>query len=137
MSDPTPKYAYENTKIANLIRDRINELSGVKTQRQIAAEIGYDKPQVLSMYKRGEAKVPLERLPAFARALDIDLVVLFRAGLEQWWPNEREALDQMFSERIVSARERALLEFITSGFQESDIDNAIALLEGLRRATRG
>ncbi len=136
MSDSTPKYPYEDTQIVKLIRDRINEMSGVKTQREIAAEIGYDKPQVLSMYKRGEAKVPLERLPAIARALNIDLALLFRSGLEQWWAGEQEALNQMFFERVVTKKEREQLELLATLLKGDTVDTTIEFLERLRRTFR-
>ncbi len=130
------KYPYENTKIVELIRNRISELTGLKTQREIAAEIGYDKPNVLSMYKRGEAKVPLERLPAIARALDIDIALLFRAGLEQWWPGEQTLLNQMFMERIVTKNERALIKLVATYLQADDFEITQDLLERLRRSFR-
>jgi transcriptional regulator with XRE-family HTH domain len=130
------KYPYENTKIVELIRDRISELHGLKTQREIAAEIGYDKPNVLSMYKRGEAKVPLERLPAISRALDIDPALLFKAGLEQWWPGEQTLLNQMFIERIVTKNERALIKLVATYLQADDFEITQDLLERLRRSFR-
>lgn len=136
MPPSNQKYPYENTKIVELIRNRISELTGVKTQREIAAEIGYDKPNVLSMYKRGEAKVPLERLPAIARALDIDIALLFRAGLEQWWPGEQTLLNQMFMERIVTKNERALIKLVGTYLQADDFDITQDLLERLRRSFR-
>lgn len=136
MSSPNQNYIYEKTEIAKLIRARISELKGSKTQREIAAEIGYDKPNVLSMYKRGEAKVPLERLPAIARALDIDLSLLFRAGLEQWWPGEQTLLNQMFMERIVTQNERALIKLVSTYLQADDFEITQDLLERLRRSFR-
>lgn len=111
-------------------------MSGVKTQREIAYDIGYDQPQALSMYKRGEAKVPLERLPDFARALDIDLALLFRSGLEQWWPGEQAALNQMFMERIVTQNERALIKLVSTYLQADDFEITQDLLERLRQSFR-
>ena len=136
MSNLPSKYNYEDTRIAKLIRDRISTLASVKSQRQIAAEIGYDKPNALSMYKRGEAKVPLARLPALARALDIDLGLLFRSGLAQWWPGEEHAIAQMVEERVVTASERAALTLLRTYLQNDDPQVSADLLEQLHRRFR-
>lgn len=136
MSTTNRKYPYEDTKIAELIRDKINELATVKSQRQIAAEIGFDMPNALSMYKRGESKVPLARLPAFARALDIDLGMLFRSGLAQWWPGEEHAIAQMVEERVVTTSERAGLRLLRTYLQDDDPRVSADLLEQLHRRFR-
>ena len=127
-------YPYADSKIAILIRNRIDELSAIKTQREIAAEIGYDKPNALSMYKRGEAKTPFDQLPNFARVLDIDIAVLLRAGLEQWWPGEEQAIKQMIMDRLVTANERALLRLVQTYLRDKDANVSIDLLERLRKA---
>lgn len=132
MTKPGTKLAYENTKIAKMLRDRIDRMTPMRSQREIAAQIGYDKPNVLSMYKRGEAKVPLDRLPDFALALNIDLAVMFRAGLEQWWPTANKALERMFHERVVSENERAILAYI----KEVADDEDPGLTDKLRGAIR-
>ena len=75
-----------NTAIARFLDRRIDELKGAKTQREIAAEAGYEKPNIISMFKYGEAKVPLDKIPALAKALEIDPAHLFRLALEQYWP---------------------------------------------------
>ena len=86
------------------------------------------------MYKRGEAKVPLERLPAFARALDVDLGLLFRLWLEQNWPGEENAITKMVAERVVTENDRALMKLIRTYLQVEDREVALDLLERLRGA---
>ncbi|SFE92078.1 hypothetical protein SAMN04515678_12321, partial [Roseivivax sediminis] len=49
---------------ARMIADAI-EASG-KSQREIASEMGYERPNVVSMMKNGDMRMPLERIPAFA-----------------------------------------------------------------------
>lgn len=82
-----PGRPYAGTKIANLIARRIDDLSQKKSQRQIASEIGYDRPNMLSMIKTGDSRVPLEKIPILARVLDIDLVLLLRMAFESYWPD--------------------------------------------------
>ena len=54
----------KNEAMSTYIAKKIYELGGRKTQREIATEIGYDKPNMISMFKTGEAKVPLCKIPA-------------------------------------------------------------------------
>lgn len=133
LSNSKKKYIWEESKITRLIREKIDAQSAIKTQREIAAEIGFDKPQALSMFKRGEAKVPLERLPQFSLVLDVDLGLLFRLGLEQWWPGEENAISKMVYERVVTANDRALLKLIRTYLHDKDPEASLELLERLRR----
>lgn len=41
-----------------------------KTHAQIAQEVGFKTPNIISLIKTGRTKLPLERVPAMARALD-------------------------------------------------------------------
>src|SRR5262245_7251874 len=76
-----------------------------KDQRRIAQEIGYDQANMLSMLKAGSTKVPMGRIPALARALNIDPASLFRLALEQYWPNEHGTIAQIFG-TLCSSNER-------------------------------
>ena len=73
-----PGMPFADSAIAKYIDKKIDELKGVKTQREIAAEIDYDKPNMISMFKRGEARVPLDKIPLLAKALGVDPAHMFR-----------------------------------------------------------
>lgn len=57
-----------------------------KTQMEIAAELGFSKPNIVSMFKSGATKVPIERLPALAKILDVDPAYLLRLALQEYMP---------------------------------------------------
>ena len=57
---PRIPYAFEDSSIAVFLTDRIDAVQK-KNQREIACEIGYDKPNMISMFKSGATKVPLEK----------------------------------------------------------------------------
>jgi transcriptional regulator with XRE-family HTH domain len=94
--------------IAKYLDRQIETLKGIKTQREIAAEIGYDKPNMISMFKRGEVRVPLEKIPALAKALHVDAGHLFRLALEQYWPDMGATIMEIFG-RVVTANEEQIL----------------------------
>ena len=100
---------FANSPITKFIYKRIDELKGVKTQRQIAAEIGYGAANMISMIKRGEMKVPLEKIPALAKALDVDPAHLFRLALEQYWPDLGSMISEIFGALATSNEEAIFL----------------------------
>ena len=59
-----PGMPFAGSPIAAFLTRQIEALSGRKTQRAIALEIGYDKPNMISMFKRGETKAPARKNPA-------------------------------------------------------------------------
>ena len=74
---------YQNTATAKLITDRIRDLSHRKTQAEIASEAGFANANMLSFLKSGRNKLPLDRVPSMARALEVDPAYLMRLALDQ------------------------------------------------------
>jgi len=64
---------------------RAIEFSG-KTQREIAAAAGFSKPNILSMMKQGQSRVPIERIPALASATHVDSAYFLRLAMEEYHP---------------------------------------------------
>jgi transcriptional regulator with XRE-family HTH domain len=95
--------------IAIYISKQIHNLKGVKTQREIAAEVGYDKPNMISMLKTGDTKVPLEKIPLLAKALNVDPAHLFRLALEQYWPGLTSTIAEIFGTLATSNEESIFL----------------------------
>jgi transcriptional regulator with XRE-family HTH domain len=78
MSNP-----FQNTPAARLIADRVRDLSHRKTQAEIAAEAGFTNANMMSLLKSGKNKVPLDRVPSLAKALEMDPALLMRLALDQ------------------------------------------------------
>ena len=74
---------YANTPATRLIIDRVRDLSHRKSQAEIAAEAGFVNANFVSLLKSGKNKVPLDRVPALARALEVDPAYLMRLSLDQ------------------------------------------------------
>lgn len=102
-----PGMPYAQTRMARYLTTQIDALAGQKNQREIAMEIGYEKPNMISMFKRGETKVPLDKIPALAKALHVDPAHLFRLAMEQQWPGLKEVVDLIFK-NIASDNEAEL-----------------------------
>ncbi|MEH7830091.1 helix-turn-helix domain-containing protein [Gemmobacter denitrificans] len=74
---------YANTATARLIADRIRDLSHKKTQAEIASEAGFGNAKMMTFLKNGRNKVPLDRVPSLAKALEVDPAYLMRLALDQ------------------------------------------------------
>jgi transcriptional regulator with XRE-family HTH domain len=74
---------YQNTATAKLIADRVRDLSHRKTQAEIASEAGFANANMMTFLKNGRNKVPLDRVPSLAKALEVDPAFLMRLALDQ------------------------------------------------------
>jgi hypothetical protein len=101
----TTAVPFANSAIARYLAEQIDAISDVKDQKQIACEIGYVKTNIISLFKRGEAKIPLDKVPALARALNVDPAHLFRLALEQYWPGAGQTIDEIFGRRAAEKGE--------------------------------
>lgn len=104
------KYPFEDSAIAKFLSKQIDTLAGYKTQREIAAAVGYDKPNMLSMLKRGETRVPIQKIPLLARALEVEPSFLFKLAMEQHWPGEHKVISEIFGD-VLSSNERQLVNY--------------------------
>jgi hypothetical protein len=86
------------------------DLSGL-TQRELAAAVGYPKPNVISMMKLGQTKIPMEKVPVFARALGLDPAHFTRLAMREYMPDVWEALESVFGESLTD-RERRFVEIL-------------------------
>jgi len=103
-----PGHPHAQSAIARYLDRRIDELRGLKTQREIAAEAGYARPNILSMFKSGETQVPLPKIPVLARALEADPAHLFRLAMTDQWVELAPVIDEIFGRQMASRREVAI-----------------------------
>ncbi len=107
------------TKLAAFLDKRLDELKGTATLAEIARKMGYPRGHILSMFRADQAKVPLEKIPALAEALDVDVGHLMRLGLEQYWPDKMDVITKVFS-RIVTDNEFELVREIREWTSDAD-----------------
>jgi len=82
-----------------------------KNQREIATEVGYTRPNVLSMMKHGETKIPLEKAPLLAKACALDPAEFTRHAMQDYMPAVRQTLADTFGESLTTAERRCLAAF--------------------------
>lgn len=116
----TRKSPYQDTRLTRFLETEILRARPRKKQADIAAEAGFTHTNMLSMIKSGQTRMPLDRVPALARALDCDPRYLFRLALEQSGDETtRRAVEDIFG-AVVSRNEVAWLEEIREASGNSD-----------------
>ena len=85
------KFAAE-PKVSVFITSLI-EKSG-KTRKEIANEAGLGKPNMISMLKNGETKLPLAKLGSFAKAVHADPANLLKLCLAEYYPDVWSAIQE-------------------------------------------
>lgn len=86
-------------------------LSG-KSQKEIAEEIGYQKPNIITMFKKGDTKVPINKVSELATALGVDPVHFLRVVLTEYSPSTWEVLEKIMGTTMVSENELSVLSVI-------------------------
>ena len=92
-SKVTPASASKPKNVAEYIAWQIN-LCG-KKQTQIAEEVGFEKPNVITMIKQGKTKVPINKIGKFAKALEVDPIFFMKMVFTEYMPDAMEAINSI------------------------------------------
>jgi transcriptional regulator with XRE-family HTH domain len=116
--------ALADTKSKKLGRKNVNQLSRLalllekvtstsnRTQREIAEEAGFKNQNMITMIKQGDAKLPLDRVPAMAHALRIEPLQLFNLALEQFYQDEALKELQAILPPALTPAEKELIDIV-------------------------
>jgi len=90
-----------------------------KTQREIAEESGFPKANIITMFKTGRTKVPLERVPALADALGVSRTYLMRLVLGEDHPALLSVMEEVFGYHV-SDNEFSIIAYVreVSGYSD-------------------
>lgn len=116
----TVRRPFSHTRLTRFLEKRILELRPRKSQIEIAAEAGFVQTNMLAMIKNGSTKLPLDRVPGLAKALECDARRLFLLAMEQLGNDTTaQAIEEIFG-AIVTRNEVAWLEEIREASDHSD-----------------
>jgi transcriptional regulator with XRE-family HTH domain len=96
--------------VATMISDRIDRLASHRNQSELAKSMGFKSANMLSMIRRGKAKLPFNKIPIVAKVLDLDAALLLRTHLREEWPEFESAVFEIFG-GVLTNTEKAWLEF--------------------------
>lgn len=113
----TPRRSKETATVAAYLARQI-ELSD-KSQKEIATEAGFAKPNMVSMIKQGDTRLPIAKIGPIARALGIDPVHLFRMTMMEYEPETWLAISSVLGQPFISDNEMEIINVI----RESNVVN--------------
>ena len=89
----------KKVKVAEYIAAQL-KVCGRK-QKEIAAEAGFASPNILSMIRHGETKLPIPRVNALADALEVPRAKLMKMVLEEYQPEILRAIEESLGPIVV------------------------------------
>lgn len=118
--------------VAEYITEQIR-LCG-KTQKEIAALIGYDKPQMISMIKQGTLKLPVSKVGPLAKALEVNPAYLLRLVLSEYMPETWTAIEELMGSQLISGNEYEIIKILRDcvNFIDMPIQNEVQRAEVVR-----
>lgn len=108
----------QSTSVAEFIADKLAESD--KTQREIAEECGFENPNIITMFKTGATKLPLNRIGPLAKAIDVDPAHLLRLVMREYAPDTWEAIENIMQSTVLTANELELVRAYRQVTGDSD-----------------
>ena len=105
----------DQTLVSIIVSAAIDRLAPRKTQKELAREMGFLKPGMLSMIKTGTTRIPFTKLPNVAAALGIDPALLVRTHLCETWPEFEDVVHEVFG-GVLTETERKWIDFFERGW---------------------
>lgn len=93
--------------VAEFLADKIAAID--KTQRQISEECGFDNPNIITMFKNGLTKLPINRIAPLAKALDVDPAHLLRLVMNEYMPESWECVENIMQSTVLTSNELQLV----------------------------
>jgi predicted XRE-type DNA-binding protein len=93
-----------------------------KSQKEIAEAMGYDKPNIITMFKQGSTKLPINKVAPFAKAVGADPIHLLRLVMQEYMPETWESLQGMVGQSLVTEDELKLVKATRKILGGVDID---------------
>lgn len=97
-----------------------------KRQKEIAREAGFTSPNVLSMIKTGEMKLPLARVPALAKAMEVPAQELLRLVLRQDYPEVWSVISEVMPGILMTSELLDLVRLIRAVASRASTGGALS-----------
>lgn len=114
------KNAKSRVTVAEYLSQQIH-LSGIP-QKEIAERMNYKKPNIITMFKQGSTKLPVNKVKEMADILGVDRVYLLRLVMLEYSPETWAALEELIgSGNMTTDNERKILELTRSTAEGLDV----------------
>jgi len=90
------KSPYSDTTLTNYLDYKIDAIKGIKTEQDIAAEMGFLEARDIARLRTGEESLPLDWIAGLAQAINAVPINLCRLALDQRSPTLQESFAETF-----------------------------------------
>lgn len=98
-----------NSKTASFLSRAIAQ--SARKQKDISIDAGFPHSNVISMFKTGETKVPIDRIPALAAACGADPKEFLVIAMEEYYPAAWSVLRDVLGEPISTEEDKLLAAY--------------------------
>jgi transcriptional regulator with XRE-family HTH domain len=109
--------------VAEFLTQQIR-LSG-KSQAEIATELGYQHQNIITMFKQGRTRIPLDKVGPLAKALEIDPALLLQKVMGEYMPETLAALQSVLEGLQLTQNERELIAAYRATTKGKDVSAVI------------
>ena len=121
MNATTKNSPRERLPLHMFLHRRLKQLADVKNV-DVARALDYPKPNVVAMIFSGSMKLPLDKVPAMARALELDNAALLRRALEEYYPGVLPIIEEALGRTaMLTTNQRDLLAFCDAQLDGEDV----------------
>lgn len=107
----------ETSPTANLLAFYLD--NSPMTQVEVAQRVGYKHPNVISMFKIGTSPIPIAKIPAFSKVLEIDPQRFLRTALAEYHPEMLEVIESIHGQ-LLTENEAILLKRFRDDLPDDD-----------------
>lgn len=111
--------------LANWLNENLDEKSSLNYQ-ELADALGYSRPNIISMWRSGNTRVPLQKLAPLAKLLNVDFLHLLRLWHEQYADEEGYNQIEAALNRMASPSEAQFL----GGLRQASFGRNFKLRDG-------
>lgn len=112
MPSASPSLSPSSPPLALISRIKAQQGFLELTDRDLCTAVGFEQENVLKAIKTGSMRLPLTKVPAFATALELDPVELFKLALRESDPALSAVIEEVFNPMHLSATEVNLIRYV-------------------------
>lgn len=83
-----------------------------KSQIEVANDLGYENPNVITMFKQGKTKLPIVKVKLLANSLGVDPIFLLKLVMTEYMGDAWEVISDILGGTIITESEERILAII-------------------------
>lgn len=101
------------------------------SQKDLADLCGFKTANIITMLKQGLTKIPIDKIPILAKALNVDPVKFYKIVMIEYRPKEYQAIIEIIGEPI-TASERGVVALVRELMPYSEMESNLSYLKKIK-----